>query len=180
MDAKKIVAKLATKYGTVTSGKYEGCQVALGNDPNKKVSVSYTFEQVVFFKDGEEKGRLNISLTESFNRLTITKEIDNGFHCVLEYADGDISEIDIDCCKAPGGIFGFFYKIGSLTNPPSADEKFKNKYGRLVTFFSSFALIMDSDTFESFKKYLATIGASKNEIKLWDEYAKIRKDAKLD
>ena len=39
----QVAATLSTKYGVVTSGKFEGCQIALGNPPEQKVATANSF-----------------------------------------------------------------------------------------------------------------------------------------
>ena len=51
---KKLGAALATSYGVVSSGEYNGCRIALGNPPKKKVSTAYNFSQMIFIKDDKE------------------------------------------------------------------------------------------------------------------------------
>ncbi len=83
----QAAAKLARKYGTVSEGKHEGCQVAMGNDPSKKVEATYTFSQIIFLQDTEEMGRYNLVGDVKMIKLVDLEE--TGFQVKIFFADGE-------------------------------------------------------------------------------------------
>lgn len=87
----KAAATLATKYGIVTGGKYEGCQIAMGNPPDKKVTTANTFSQIIFVEGNEEKGRYDILNV----RLAMTGSNDKGVQMAVRFPDGQISQFDL-------------------------------------------------------------------------------------
>ena len=87
----KVAATLATKYGVVTSGKYEGCQIAMGNPPEKKVEKAYSFSQIIFVEDNEEKGRFDIDKV----RMMMHGNNETGVQMSLRLEDGTICEFDL-------------------------------------------------------------------------------------
>ena len=96
---KKVGASLATRYGKVSAGKYEGCNIALGNPPKEKVSVADSFSQMIFLKENEEVARLNIA--EEIDEVAYTETIQfpatgaNGYRCTITFADGDTCQFDL-------------------------------------------------------------------------------------
>ena len=87
----QVAATLATKYGVVTSGKYEGCQIAMGNPPEKKVEKAYSFSQIIFVEGNEEKGRYEIYKT----RMMVHGNNENGVQMSCRLDDGTICEFDL-------------------------------------------------------------------------------------
>lgn len=83
----QAAAKLARKFGTVSAGKHEGCQIALGNDPSKKVEATYSFSQIIFLKDTEEKGRYN--LDSDLKGMAITSVDPDGLQVKILFADNE-------------------------------------------------------------------------------------------
>ena len=84
----QAAAKLARKYGTVSDGKHQGCQVALGNDPSKKVEATYSFSQIIFLQGTEEKGRYEL-IGDDIKAMAITGVENDGLQIKLLFADGE-------------------------------------------------------------------------------------------
>ena len=101
---KKVGASLATRYGKVSAGKYEGCSIALGNPPKEKVSAADSFSQMIFLKENEEVVRLNIA--EEIEDVAYTETIQfpatgaDGYRCTITFADGDTCQFDLFPSKA--------------------------------------------------------------------------------
>ena len=83
----QAAAKMARKFGTVTEGKHEGCQVAMGNDPSKKVEATWSFSQIIFLQDTEEKGRYN--LIGDIKLIAIVGVEEYGLQIKILFADGE-------------------------------------------------------------------------------------------
>lgn len=96
---KKVGAALATIYGEVSSGEYNGCRIALGNPPKEKVSVAYSFSQMIFLKDKEEVARLNIATDivdiEYIETIQFPATGKDGYRCKMTFPDGNTSEVDL-------------------------------------------------------------------------------------
>ena len=89
----KVGAVIATKYGTVMSGRHEGCAVALGNPPNEKVSVANKMTQIVFVSGTEEKGRYFIEgEIKSLEKLHYDKE---GNKYRLTFVTGETCDMEM-------------------------------------------------------------------------------------
>lgn len=99
----KVGTALTERYGRVASGKYEGCAIALGNPPTKKVSVAYVFSQFIFIKDDKEVARhniddvLDIKYMETIQFPATGKD---GYRCQITFTDGDICNVDLFPSKA--------------------------------------------------------------------------------
>ena len=70
---KGLVAMLATKYGTVTGGKYKGTSLALGSDTDKKIAVNATFNQLLFIKGTKELARVYTKEVSRYEIVTDTR-----------------------------------------------------------------------------------------------------------
>ncbi|MBQ8298279.1 MAG: hypothetical protein IJX99_00110 [Clostridia bacterium] len=96
---KKLGASLATRYGVVSGGKYEGCHIALGNPPKEKVSTAYSFSQLLFLKDKEEVVRFNIATeildVEYIETIQFEATGKDGYRCKITFPDGDTCEVDL-------------------------------------------------------------------------------------
>lgn len=133
MDMQKIAAKLATKYGEVTSGKYKGCQVALGNDPdpNKKVEGSDNFTQIIFVENDTEKGRYDI---ESLKEVAHIEEIEGAIQVKIVFEDDD--ECVFDLKILPDDKFPMtLIKPLLMQEEPISERTPNNKYRRVYVFF---------------------------------------------
>jgi len=111
---KKVGATLATRYGVVSSGKYKGCDIVLGNPPTQKISTSYSFSQMIFLADKEEVARLDISsdiadikFSETF---TYTATGHDGYRCIITFRDGDTCQADL----SPSRIQVFYSSVKSV------------------------------------------------------------------
>ncbi len=96
---KKLGAKLATLYGVVSSGEYEGCNFAMGNPQKAKVSTANSFSQIIFIKDDEETARFNIGKDiidiEYTEIIKFPKTGKDGFRCKLTFEKGDTCDVDL-------------------------------------------------------------------------------------
>lgn len=88
----QVGATLATKYGVVTSGKYEGCQIAMGNPPEKKVETTRSFSQIIFIEGNEEKGRYDLA---KIRLMTMRGHNEKGVQMTARFADGETCEFDL-------------------------------------------------------------------------------------
>ncbi len=95
-DAKKaatdLAANLTKKYGTVSSGRHEGCEIALGNPPGSGI-VSNSLTQIIFLDGTEEKGRYNIEDLAMVRQTGYEKGGELRNIIKIEYSDGDESEV---------------------------------------------------------------------------------------
>ena len=87
----QVAATLATKYGVVTSGKFEGCQIAMGNPPEKKVEAAHSFSQIILVEGNEEKGRYDIDKV----RMMMHGNNNKGVQMSFRLEDGTICEFDL-------------------------------------------------------------------------------------
>lgn len=96
---KKVGATLATRYGVVSGGKYEGCKIAMGNPPTEKVTAANSFSQMIFLKENEEVARLNIAREIIDVAYTETIQFPetgaDGYRCTITFADGDTCQFDL-------------------------------------------------------------------------------------
>ena len=96
---KKLGAKLATRYGVVSSGEYAGCSVAMGNPPTAKVTTANSSSQIIFIKNDEEAARLNIGKdvidVEYTATIQFPKTGNDGFRCKLTFEKGDTCDVDL-------------------------------------------------------------------------------------
>ncbi|MBE6574283.1 MAG: hypothetical protein E7652_07810 [Ruminococcaceae bacterium] len=98
---KKVGATLATKYGVVSSGKYSGFSITMGNPPKEKVSTAYSFSQMIIL-DSDKK--------EEIARLTVAQDIEDieyietikfpstgndGYRCKMTFPNGETCNIDL-------------------------------------------------------------------------------------
>ena len=96
---KKLGAKLATRYGVVSSGEYDGCSFAMGNPPKAKVTAAYSFSQMIFIKNDEEAARFDIGKeiidVEYTETIKFPKTGRDGFRCKLTFEKGDTCDVDL-------------------------------------------------------------------------------------
>ncbi len=96
---KKLGAKLATRYGVVSSGEYEGASFAMGNPPKAKVTTANSFSQIIFIKDDEEAARFDIGkdiIDIEYNEtIQFPKTGKDGFRCTLTFEKGDTCDVDL-------------------------------------------------------------------------------------
>lgn len=147
----QVAATLATKYGVVTSGKYEGCQIAMGNPPEKKVTTANTFSQIIFVEGNEEKGRFDIVKV----RMLMHGNNDKGVQMSVCLPDNEICEFDLLLRQEDK----FWVKIlktflgqkGGL-NDKEVDQK-KLKFHNMVVFFNQTFAVMTDNEIDFFEGY---------------------------
>ena len=96
---KKLGAKLATRYGVVSSGNYAGCSFAMGNPPKEKVTTANSFSQIIFIKNDEETARFNIGKDiidiEYSETIKFPNTGKDGFRCILTFQNGETCDVDL-------------------------------------------------------------------------------------
>lgn len=94
---KKLGASLATRYGVVDSGEFKGADIAMGNPPKAKVTVAYSFSQIIFIKNNEEAARYDIGKdiidVEYIENIKFPKTGNIGFKCTITFENGDTCDI---------------------------------------------------------------------------------------
>ena len=145
----KAAATLATKYGIVTDGQYKGCQIALGNPPDKKVSAAYSFTQVIFVDGNEEKGRYDILKL----RMSVKGHNDKGVQMSLLFPDGKTCQFDL-LLKPEDKFAVKILKIFLSPKKNDSPQDQKNaKFHNMVVFFNNTALVMNSQDVDFFEGY---------------------------
>ena len=149
----KLGATLATKYGVVTAGKYAGCQIALGNPPDKKVSVSYSFDQIIFVMEKEEQGRFSIE--KDVRCFHVLNDDDQGVHMQLLFENEDYCEFILRFTPAENAVVKTLKAFGGgKTGPQTPEQKFHNM---IVFFRNAFVKMLSSDIL-FFEKYFGDNG----------------------
>ena len=98
---KGLAASLATRYGVVSAGKYDGCHVSLGYAPNNKVSKADPNAQthIIFLKDSTEEARLEIATEVEWLVYKETIQFPatgaDGYRCEMTFSNGDTCQIDL-------------------------------------------------------------------------------------
>lgn len=96
---KKLGAKLATRYGVVSSGEHEGESFVMGNPPKAKVTTANSFSQIIFIKNDEETARFNIGKdiidVEYSETIKFPKTGKDGFRCKITFENGDTCDVDL-------------------------------------------------------------------------------------
>ena len=71
----------------------------MGNPPKEKVTTAYTFSQIIFLKEDEEKARFNIGKDiieiEYLETIQFPKTGKDGFRCKLTFENGDNCNVDL-------------------------------------------------------------------------------------
>jgi hypothetical protein len=150
----QAAAKLATKYGVVTSGKYEGCKIAMGNPPDKKVSAAYSFSQIIFVDGSEEKGRYDIVKL----RMLMHGNNDKGVQMSVKLPEGDICEFDL-LLKQEDKFWvkllkTFLGQKGGIKD--STQDQMKLKFHNMVVFFNNTFACMTHNEIDFFESYFAS------------------------
>ena len=147
----QVAATLATKYGVVTSGKFEGCQIAMGNPPEKKVETAYSFSQIIFVEGNEEKGRYEIDKV----MMMVHGNNEKGVQMSLRLEDGTICEFDLLLRQEDKFwvklLKTFMGQKGGL-NDKEQDQK-KLKFHNMVVFFDNTFGCMTSKDIDFFEGY---------------------------
>ncbi len=149
----QVAATLATKYGVVTSGKFEGCQIAMGNPPEKKVETASSFSQIIFVEGNEEKGRYDIDKT----MMLMHGHDDKGVKMSLRLPEGDICEFDL-LLKQEDKFWvkllkSFMGQKGGTT--ASAQEQKDLKFHNMIVFFRQTFAVMGNKEIDFFEAYFA-------------------------
>lgn len=148
----KVGATIATKYGTVSEGKYEGTLVALGNDPSKKIATSYSFEQIIFLDGTEEKGRHNIK--EDIKGISITSETENGLKVVGLFNDDEHFVFELEWKKEDNFAVGLLKTfLGAKKADATEQEKAESKYRPIKVFVDSVFSKLSPDSAEFLLKF---------------------------
>ena len=147
----QVAATLATKYGVVTSGKFEGCQIAMGNPPEKKVETAYSFSQIIFVDGNESKGRYDIDKV----RMLMHGHDDKGVKMSVQLPEGDICEFDL-LLKQEDKFWvkllkSFMGQKGGAN--ASAQEKADLKFHNMIVFFRNTFGCMSSKEIDFFEAY---------------------------
>jgi len=116
---KKVGTSLATRYGVIASGEYEGFKLALGNPPEKKVSSANSFSQIIILNENEEVARFNIEEdVKEVNYLETVKfpaTGSDGYRCAIEFSNGDSFKVDLMPSKILGFKISLFEKMNEET-----------------------------------------------------------------
>ncbi len=152
----KVAATLATKYGVVTSGKFEGCQIAMGNPPDKKVEAAYSFSQIIFVEGNEEKGRYDIDKM----MMLMHGHDDKGVKMSLRLPEGDICEFDLLLRQEDKFwvklLKTFMGQKGGL-NDKAQDAK-ELTFHNMIVFFQNAFGCMSNKEIDFFEAYFAENG----------------------
>lgn len=143
----QVAATLATKYGVVTSGKFEGCQIAMGNPPEKKVETAYTFSQIIFVDGNEEKGRFDIIKV----RMVVRGNNDKGVQMAVLLPGDEACEFDL-LLKPEDKFWVKLLKTFMGQNNKAQDEK-ELKFHNMVVFFRQTYAVMTNKDIDFFEGY---------------------------
>lgn len=122
---KKVGTSLATRYGVIASGEYNGFKLALGNPPEKKVSSANSASQIIILNENDEVARFNIE--EDVKEVNYLETIkfpatgSDGYRCDIIFYNGNSFEVDL----IPSKILGFKVSLFEKMNEESK-EFFKN------------------------------------------------------
>ncbi len=134
----EIAAQLATKYGTVKSGKHEGCEVALGNPPSdKKVEAVKEFTQIIFVAGKEEKGRYDI---ESIKGISVLGKQEDGVDIRITFDNGETSDMLLKRRKDDSFVATFIKLIlgQKPTSGMKEEERGEYYFHHMITFVFHF------------------------------------------
>lgn len=151
----KVGAKLATKYGTVYKGKHAGCQVALGNPPNKKVEFSNGFSQIIFVEGAEEKGRYDI--VQDVGGISLMSYDEKAFQLAIVFKNEEHCffnlEIRQEDTPVAGMIKGFLGQKNTVSASPQ--EKMELQYRGVKVFLQNTAIkFLISENIQTLRDYL--------------------------
>ena len=175
----KVGATLATKYGTVTDGIYKGTQVALGNEPNKKVEFTDKFTQILFLDGTDEKGRHDIE--KDIMGVSIVSESENGLSVEVLFHNNEhltfILEWKKDDTFAKGLVKQF---LGAKKVNQTEQEINENKYHPIKTFVFSVWPKLTSDSVDFLQNFYQNHSIlDKNSIKMFDSLKEFHEKIKL-
>lgn len=148
----KVAAKVATKYGTVSEGEYKGCEVALGNPPEKKIERANDFCQIIFVDGTEEKGRLFLSRDFEIRCMNVLSVNDEGVQVQIEYKDLKTTRFTIPVRKEDNtGVMAAKMLLGvKPVIGGDSDYAIAMKYRRVFVFFLSTMALFDSLSLRQF------------------------------
>lgn len=147
----KVAATLATKYGVVTGGKHEGCQIAMGNPPDAKVQTAYSFSQIIFVDGNEEKGRYDIKTL----RLQKLGHNDQGVQMRIFFNEKEACQFDLLLRQEDK----FWVKLlktfmGQKGGAQDSAQDQKNlKFHNMVVFFQQTLACMGKSDVDFFEAY---------------------------
>ena len=172
----QMAATLATKYGVVTNGKHEGCQIAMGNPPTKKVETANTFDQIIFVEGNEEKGRYDLDKVY----MMVTGHNEKGVQMGIRFDDGEICAFDLLLRQEDKFwvklLKSFMGQKGGAGD--SVQEQKKLKFHNMVVFFQNTFYRMGDKEIDFFEGYFLD-----NDVlddltkKLIEKYRKVRKQS---
>lgn len=150
----KLGATLATKYGVVTSGKHGGCQIALGNAPDKKVEAAYSYEQMIFLMEKEERGRYDI--VRDLKCLHVDGTDEYGVNMQILFENDDYSEFTLRFTPEENKVAKILKAIGGgkASGPQTPEQKFHN----MIVFFQNTMVKMLPSDIDFFEKYFSDNG----------------------
>lgn len=154
----KAAAKIATKYGTVTRGRHNGCKIALGNPPDKKVTTSYSFSQIIFVEGSDEKGRYNI--LEDLIGMSVLSHDDKCFQFLMMFKDEQTCEFNLDIRqedKPMAGLLKGFLGQKTTANA-TPEEKLEMQYRGVKVFIQNVGIRMMPKDLRMFKAYFENLG----------------------
>jgi hypothetical protein len=155
----QAAAKLARKFGTVSEGKHEGCQVVLGNDPSKKVEATYSFSQIIFLQGTEEKGRYN--LIGDMKAIHIEGVEEFGLKLHLVFADGEESRFLLETTEKKEKEQKTFMTmlktlLGQKKTNLTPEQKRMENVKNIKIFAQSTMELMDAGSLDVLEKYYKT------------------------
>ena len=147
----QAAASLATKYGVVSEGKYEGCKIAMGNPRDAKVTAANSFSQVIFIDGKEEAGRYDITKL----RIASLGENEKGIELIIFFNDEEKSIFTLE--KKDNSKDSFITSLlKSFIGPKRTPEQaHADIYHNMVIFFRQTCMVMIGDAVDTFEAYFA-------------------------
>ena len=149
----KLGATLATKYGVVTAGKHQGCQIAMGNEPTKKVETANSFSQIIFVEGNEEKGRYDIAKV----RMTVVGRNEQAVQMKVVFSENETCDFDLLLHQEDKAgvklLKSFLGQKGGAA--ASSQEQKELKFHNMLVFFRNTLLVMRSQDVDFFEAYFA-------------------------
>ena len=187
----QVAAKMATKYGVVTSGKYEGCQIALGNPPEEKaVTAEYVhFSQIIFVDGSEEKGRY--WLNRKRTAITMRGHNETGVQMTVSLEDGEICDFDL-LVRSKDKLWmklvkTFFGQKGGVKTSDKGgvdatiQEEQELRFHNMIVFFLNAVQCMTPNEIDFFEGYFADNSVLDDKIKRRIEiYREVREKEKVE
>lgn len=158
----KVGAKIATKYGTVTSGRHAACQIALGNPPGKAVETAYGFKQIIFVEGATEKGRYDI--LKDLAGFALMGHDERAFQVLLMFGDKETCEFNLEIRqqdKAVAGLVKGFLGQKTTANM-SPQEALEQQYRGVKVFLQNTALKFVPNDLAFFRDHLNGLGILDN------------------